>query len=93
MTSRSGGPALGRHGRAVAAALAFAVVVAGCGGDPDPREELADAVRATADSTLQLIDQLQGIERKLKEAASSALPSGGNPAVVETLMLHITVVF
>lgn len=49
-------------------------------------EYMLEAVRATAESTLQLIDQLQAMERDLKEAASSALPSGGNLALVETLM-------
>ncbi|MBB3668065.1 Fic family protein [Garicola koreensis] len=51
-------------------------------------EYMLEAVRATAESTLELIDRLQDIERELKEAASSALPGGGNLALVETLMLQ-----
>lgn len=51
-------------------------------------EYMLEAVRTTADSTLRLIDQLQAIERELKEAALSSLPGGGNLALVETLMLQ-----
>lgn len=51
-------------------------------------EYMLEAVRFTADSTLRLIDELQGIEQELKTTASSVLPSGGNISFVESLMLQ-----
>jgi hypothetical protein len=51
VTRPSGAPARACRGW-TAAILALALGVTGCGAEPDPREELTDAVRATADTSV-----------------------------------------
>jgi hypothetical protein len=51
VTRRSGASARARRGWTVAA-LVLAATVPGCGGEPDPHDELADAVRATSDASV-----------------------------------------
>ncbi len=44
------------------------------------------AVQQTAESTLQLIDTLQTLEEELKEIITASVPSGGNLALITSLM-------